>query len=163
MSNILKLFINSNDIELKNKYIEQVNKHNNMIKNNVFPDAGFDIFCPETFELIQNKYTLDTNVIGVMFKDNKPTSYYLYPRSSISKTSLRLANGCGIIDSGYRGNLIAVFDVLNNNENNNKIEKFTRLLQICTGSLDSFYIEIVDNIEILQKTERGDGGFGSTG
>ena len=39
-------------------------------------------------------------------------SYYLYPRSSVStKTPLRLANSVGIIDSGYRGNIKAVFDI----------------------------------------------------
>ena len=40
-----------------------------------------------------------------------PCGYYLYPRSSTgSKTPLRLSNSIGVIDSGYRGNLIACFD-----------------------------------------------------
>ena len=34
----------------------------------------------------------------------------MYPRSSIYKTPLRLANNTGIIDSGYRGNLMGAFD-----------------------------------------------------
>ena len=34
-------------------------------------------------------------------------SYYLYPRSSISKTPLRMSNSTGIIDAGYRGEIIA--------------------------------------------------------
>ena len=41
------------------------------------------------------------------------TGYYMYPRSSLSKTKLRLANSVGIIDSGYRGNLIGMFDLIN--------------------------------------------------
>jgi dUTPase len=39
--------------------------------------------------------------------DNTFTSYYLYPRSSLSKTSFQLANSVGVIDAGYRGNLMA--------------------------------------------------------
>ena len=40
----------------------------------------------------------------------EPTGYYSYPRSSISKTPLLLANNVGIIDSGYRGNIKVAFD-----------------------------------------------------
>ena len=38
--------------------------------------------------------------------NNNYLSYYLYPRSSISKLNIRLANSVGIIDSGYRGKSI---------------------------------------------------------
>lgn len=87
----------------------------------------------------------------------KNCSYYLYPRSSISKTPLRMSNGTGIIDAGYRGNIIAKVD--NISENDYKIEKGTRLFQICDVSLDEIDIKIVDE---LSCTTRGDGGFGST-
>ena len=40
--------------------------------------------------------------------DNK--AYYLFPRSSISKTPLRLANSIGLIDGGYRGELVGMVD-----------------------------------------------------
>jgi len=40
--------------------------------------------------------------------DNK--AYYLFPRSSISKTPLRLANSIGLIDGGYRGEIVAMVD-----------------------------------------------------
>jgi hypothetical protein len=42
----------------------------------------------------------------------KPCGFYLYPRSSISKTRMRLANSLGIIDAGYRGDLIAAVDTI---------------------------------------------------
>ena len=42
-----------------------------------------------------------------MLNNDKNIGYYLYPRSSISKTPLILANSVGIIDSGYRGNIKA--------------------------------------------------------
>uniref|UniRef100_A0A6C0CYT8 dUTP diphosphatase n=1 Tax=viral metagenome TaxID=1070528 RepID=A0A6C0CYT8_9ZZZZ len=84
-------------------------------------------------------------------------SYYLYPRSSISKTPLRMSNGTGIIDAGYRGNIIAKVD--NISDNDYKIEKGTRLFQLCDASLDEIEIKIVDE---LSSTSRGESGFGST-
>jgi dUTP pyrophosphatase len=97
----------------------------------------------------------------------------MYPRSSLSKTKLRLANSVGIIDAGYRGNLIGMFDVVNIDENvkqdkNRKADYIAkvndRLLQICAPGLVPIYVEIVDDIcELGNETERGNGGFGSTG
>ena len=46
----------------------------------------------------------------MMNKDEKNVSYYLYPRSSIIKTPLRMSNSVGIIDAGYRGNIIGCVD-----------------------------------------------------
>jgi len=100
-----------------------------------------------------------------MYEGLRPVGYYMYPRSSLSKTPLRLANSVGIIDSGYRGNLCAKFDVLYD-PSEWVCEKNHRLLQICSGTLKPFRVEIVDNVEDLNKngdTERGSGGFGSTG
>ena len=96
------------------------------------------------------------------------TGYYMYPRSSLSKTNLRLANNTGIIDSGYRGNLIGMFDVVNIKKNeylyDYLIEPYTRLLQICAPSLVPIYVELVDDENQLgNSTLRGYGGFGSTG
>ena len=89
----------------------------------------------------------------------KPCSYYLYPRSSISKTPLMLANHVGVIDSGYRGNIIGSF---RNLVEKYTVQKYTRLLQICAPDLRPLYVEIV-SIEDLDITSRNEGGFGSTG
>ena len=87
-----------------------------------------------------------------------PHSFYIYPRSSISKTPLRLANNVGIIDSGYRGNIMGAFDNISNSAYT--LKAGTRLLQICMPNLCEFDVEIVSS---LDETERGAGGFGSTG
>ena len=93
------------------------------------------------------------------------TGYYMYPRSSISKTKLRLANATGIIDSGYRGHLIGMFDLINLSENQEYVvEEYDRLLQICAPGLVPIVVEVVNIIDELgNQTERGSGGFGSTG
>ena len=91
------------------------------------------------------------------------TGYYMYPRSSLSKTNFRLANCVGIIDAGYNGNLMGVFDILQN-QNTQSLCKHDRLIQICAPALVPIYVEIVDVFEDLgEKTERGSGGFGSSG
>lgn len=95
--------------------------------------------------------------------------YYLYPRSSIVKTSMRLANSVGIIDSGYRGEVMAVVDKHDTSNDWKTVLKrdckqYDRLFQICAGDLQPFRVEIVDNeSELSGITERGCGGFGSTG
>jgi dUTP pyrophosphatase len=85
----------------------------------------------------------------------------MYPRSSTgSKSPLRLANSVGIIDAGYRGDYIAVFD--NWRGTDYQVEKFQRLVQICPPNLTyPMFVEVVDDLGAA--TLRGTGGFGSTG
>ena len=174
----LKLYINdnNNDNELKQKYIDAALNHNNKIlnPNNPYFDAGFDLFNPTRKVLYEihmdtvNKF--DHNIIcsAQMITDSNKTyntGYYMHPRSSISKTKLRLANATGIIDSGYRGNLIGMFDLVNLTGNQEYlVDKYDRLLQICAPGLVPIVVEVVNIFEELgNQTERGAGGFGSTG
>ena len=161
----LKLFV-ANMPELKETYTLAIETHNNKI-NNDFPDAGFDLLVPHHYNIFPGQVCkIDHEVKCAMFCDGKPCSYYLYPRSSISKTPLRLANSVGIIDSGYRGNIIAVFDHLfgpNFTDEYYSISACQRLVQICSPTLSPIYVELVDNESDLLATERGEGGFGSTG
>lgn len=162
---VLKLAVSKNNAELRNLYETYIQKHNSEIVNNQFPNAGFDLFVPENtiVEINASKTSMISMDVKceMMIKDtNKSIAYYMYPRSSISKTPLLLANHVGIIDSGYRGNLIGAFRNLS--DYNYVVEKHTRLLQICHPSLSPFLVELVDETE-LSSTERGEGGFGSTG
>ena len=83
--------------------------------------------------------------------------YYVYPRSSIYKTPLRLANCTGIIDAGYRGELMAVFD--NISDESYELKPYTRLLQACAPDLKPFSVKLVD--KDFNMTTRGEGGLGS--
>jgi len=171
----LKLYIDDTN-DLKQKYIDAALNHNNKILNptNQCLDAGFDLFNPAKRVLNMNHMSsvnkFDHNIVcsAQMVTDSNKvynTGYYMYPRSSISKTNLRLANATGIIDSGYRGHLMGMFDLINLSENNGCIvEKYDRLLQICAPGLVPIVVEIVNSIDELgSQTERGAGGFGSTG
>ena len=88
--------------------------------------------------------------------DNKP--YLLMPRSSIAKTPLRLCNSIGLIDGGYRGELMTVVD--NVKTEDYTVEPGQRLFQLVAMDGSPIHIEIVDE---LSETTRGSGGFGSTG
>ena len=82
----------------------------------------------------------------------------LFPRSSISKTPLRLANSIGLIDPNYRGNIIAA--ITNTSNTDYTVTKGTRLVQLVLPYLFPFKINWVES---LDETDRGAGGFGSTG
>ena len=128
-------------------------------------DSGFDIFCPTKVECLCKVTTrlylgISVAVYKHTTKGDIPMPYYMYPRSSISKTPLRLANSVGIIDSGYRGELQAAVD--NFSCQKYIVEEGQRLFQICSGDLTPFYnVKIVDSLG--SRPERGAGGFGSTG
>jgi dUTP pyrophosphatase len=161
----LKIFINESDDDLRKKYCEQINKRNNPVQIEHI-DAGFDIYLPKKYNLVVNScnkidmgITCSAKLVTKNYNCN--TGYYMYPRSSLSKTSLRLANSVGIIDSGYRGKLIGMFDCLNDEI---PLEKFDRLVQLSAPGLVPIYVELVDTLEELGgHTLRGSGGFGSTG
>jgi dUTP pyrophosphatase len=133
-------------------------------------DSGFDIFVPRTYTVNKGDVLkLSSEIVCDMRNGTGETlGFYVYPRSSISKTPLRLANSVGIIDSGYRGPLIGMFDHIGARNNNEPyvVEKHSRLLQICSPILLPFKVDVikVDDLTTLsQQTKRGSGGFGSTG
>ena len=164
----LKIFVSSDDDTLRDIYFHAAKKHNEKILSNMeHIDAGFDLFAPMDIRKLDTvSCKIDFNICcsAQMYCDNDKvynTGYYMYPRSSLSKKSLRLANSTGIIDSGYRGHIIGMFDVL---QGQCDVVKYERLVQICAPSLVPILVEVVDLKEDLGgKTERGDGAFGSTG
>lgn len=166
---ILKLAFK--DDNLKNEYITKINNHNAALNNNQFVDSGFDLLVPERTVFtkeIESKF-IDMGVKAEMLYFDSTVSmvsncaFTIHPRSSISKTPLMLANHTGIIDAGYRGSLIGAFRWLKTTTDTEYVvEKYTRLVQICHPTLCPIYVIIVNEDE-LTTTERGDGGFGSTG
>ena len=83
----------------------------------------------------------------------------MFPRSSISKTKQILSNHVGVIDSGYRGEILFRFKKLawDNGEVYQEGDKVGQLVIIPIPA-----IELVE-VDELSLTERGEGGFGSTG
>lgn len=152
----MRLHLKINNLAVKAFYHQILLQHGDFITH---PDAGFDLFCPEN-KIVQPGETVwvDLGIACEAFHKGQPTGFLIYPRSSISKTPLRLANSVGVVDSGYRGNLILALDNIKSAPYT--IQKGQRLAQICSPKLDPIWFDIV---EALSDTKRGKGGFGSTG
>jgi dUTP pyrophosphatase len=186
-SSCLKTDSNSNPNyqEIVKTYNEKVKAHNKKVHESQYADSGFDLIIPFDYSQHENGYS-DNRIISVTFRaplavkcsmlrfdltrqNLVPCGYYLYPRSSIVKTPFRLSNSVGIIDSGYRGEIMAVVDNIDSENNDMKtcilryMSPMTRMFQICSPTLEPFLVEVVDSEEELGFTERGNGGFGSTG
>lgn len=83
----------------------------------------------------------------------------IFPRSSISKTDLILANSVGVIDSGYRGEIKFRFKV-SKEDYVDIYKKGDKIGQLIIIPLPLIELEEVNE---LSSTERGEGGFGSSG
>ena len=119
-------------------------------------DAGLDLYVLEDIVFDPGETKLIKLGISCEPKDGK--AYYLFPRSSISKTPLRMSNSIGLIDGGYRGEIMASCDNIKNFEFMAK--KGDRLFQLVASDSSSISYALVDD---LSSTTRGSGGFGSTG
>ena len=119
-------------------------------------DAGIDLFVIDEQTILPGETTRIHLQIACENTENKP--YLLMPRSSIAKTPLRQCNSIGLIDSGYRGEIMAAVDNIKNKSFT--VEPGQRLFQLVAIDGSPIHFELVDE---LTETSRGSGGFGSTG
>ena len=119
-------------------------------------DAGLDLYVinDQTFKPNETNFIK----LGIACEPQDGKAYYLIPRSSISKTPLRMANSIGLIDGGYRGEIMAVCDNIKSEEY--KIKSGERLFQLVSSDSSPINFKIKEK---LSDTKRADGGFGSTG
>ena len=131
-------------------------------KNAVIPshskpgDAGLDLVAISEFD--DDHYNI---CYGTGLSIEIPYGYVglIFPRSSISKTDLILRNSVAVIDSGYRGEIILKFNTLCDLS----IKEYSvgdRIAQLII--IPYPHIEF-EEVEELSETERGAGGYGSTG
>eukprot|EP01069_Polyplicarium_translucidae_P004628 Polyplicarium_translucidae@DN2622_c0_g1_i4.p1 len=133
-------------------------------------DSGLDLFITEdhTIESGETAFLRLGIKCAAFDRDGSSASWLLMPRSSISKTPLRLCNSIGLIDSGYRGEVVAAVD-------NVKREPYTvkrgdRLVQAVSfdGKEVSFKVRAggaratLQIVSELGETSRGEKGYGST-
>ncbi len=145
------------------------NYYSNKQRANHRTDSGLDLLCPQRIFIMPGETTkIPLGIACQIVETDHPHGYYLYPRSSIIKTPMRLANSVGIIDYEYRGEITAVVDYYNGNSiftsdlRNHEgfiLEPGTRYFQLCSPSLTPIDFELVEE---LTDTARGAGGFGST-
>jgi len=119
-------------------------------------DAGLDLYALE--DVCFSSGETKKIKLGISCEAKDGRAYYLFPRSSISKTPLRLSNSIGLIDGGYRGEIMALCDNIKSFDYT--VEKGDRLFQLVAADSSPISYTLVDN---LSDTTRGTGGFGSTG
>lgn len=120
-------------------------------------DAGLDLYATETRRIDPHESVL----IGTGVRTAIPVGYVgkLHIRSSLgAKKNLGLANDVGIIDSDYRGEIKAA--VQNRGRVSQLVTAGDKIAQLIVETIELPDVEIVDE---LPPTERGAGGFGSTG
>ena len=119
-------------------------------------DAGFDLYATS------KAYDNDNNVVyscGLAFEIPEGYMGLIFPRSSNAKKSLLLSNSVGVIDAGYRGEVTV---------------KFKRLYPISQGeyAIGERFAQLIvmpipavefEEAEELSESERGVGGYGSSG
>lgn len=119
-------------------------------------DAGLDLFIAQEQTIKSGETALINLRLACEPENNQP--YLLMPRSSIAKTPLRLCNSIGLIDGGYRGEIMAAVDNIKTEDYT--VEPNQRLFQLVAMNGAPITLEIVDE---LSDSSRGEGGFGSTG
>jgi dUTP pyrophosphatase len=142
---------NSDNIDIKHFYESFQSHHNG--------DSGIDLYHFNEVKVDFLKVgTIDLLVQCEMIDltTGQFVSYYLVPRSSISKTPFQLANSIGIIDAGYRGNIMAKVRCFDTNGATMGCGSF---FQIIAPDMQPIQVKVVES---LSETSRGDGGFGST-
>lgn len=132
-------------------------------------DAGMDLVATSIISDTPDQITYG---LGIALEIPKGFVGLVFPRSSIRKTGLQLSNSVGVIDSGYRGELQATFNKIFGGDrfyDETKLTEITsndfykvgdRVVQIMIIPHPTIEFEEVDE---LSDTERGEGGFGSTG
>lgn len=124
-------------------------------------DAGMDITCTSfEYDKENDCYMYHT---GLAFEVPRGYVMLIFPRSSNRKTEYYLCNHVGVLDSGYRGELMFAYKKRDNNsENYNKppYKVGDRIGQIII--LPYPYVTMLE-VDSLEESERGTGGFGSTG
>ncbi len=121
--------------------------------------AGLDLSA-----LLENPVTINPHEIvkiptGIAIELEKGYAGLIYPRSGLStKHGISLANCVGVVDSDYRGEVLVA--VINHSETPFTINTGERIAQLVISPVILPEIEVTNN---LNDTERGVGGFGSTG
>jgi dUTP pyrophosphatase len=122
-------------------------------------DAGMDLVATT---IIGETLGSITYGLGIALEIPEGFVGLVFPRSSIRKTNLQLSNSVGVIDSGYRGELQATFNKIQGIDNVER-ENYKVGDRVCQIIIIPHPPIEFNEVNELSNTERGEGGFGSTG
>jgi len=121
--------------------------------------ACFDLYAAEQPVWDDEYHYWEFNT-GVVIEIPEGYVGLLFPRSSVSKTTLILANSVGVVDSDYRGEITFRYKKIGNGDVYNLYNKGDRIGQMMIIPIPNITLNLVEE---LSETERGTGGYGSTG
>jgi dUTP pyrophosphatase len=127
-------------------------------------DAGLDLRAKMTYWLPINERTLVGTGVSVKIPVNHVG--LLFPRSSLSKSGITMTNSVGVIDSDYRGEIMAslMFNGVPGNDRGYDLQAGERIVQLVVVPVVLVKPEVMDwTDDMWYDTKRGEGGFGSTG
>lgn len=133
-----------------------LNEYAQLPTRGTIDSAGLDIYCP--FNITVHADSQKRIPLGIAVEIPKGHMGLLVPRSSMSKTPLRCANSVGVIDADYRGELSIAYENISCSDY--MIFRGDRIAQLI---IIPIAIVDVEEAQTLSETERGDGGYGSTG
>jgi dUTP pyrophosphatase len=122
-------------------------------------DAGMDLVATS---IIGETLGSITYGLGIALEIPEGFVGLIFPRSSIRKTNLQLSNSVGVVDSGYRGELQATFNKIQGIDNVER-ENYKVGDRVCQIMIIPYPTIEFEEVNELSNTERGEGGFGSTG
>jgi len=122
-------------------------------------DAGMDLVATSVIGETLGSITYG---LGIALEIPEGFVGLVFPRSSIRKTNLQLSNSVGVIDSGYRGELQATFNKIQGIDNVER-ENYKVGDRVCQIIIIPYPPIEFNEVNELSNTERGEGGFGSTG
>ena len=120
-------------------------------------DAGLDMRAAKSLQVPAHGHT--TVGTGIACEVPSGCVGLVFPRSGLAcKSGVALRNCVGVIDSGYRGEIKAT--LTNDTDEPFVVESGDRIAQMVVMP---YCPCVVERVEELSETERGDGGYGSTG
>lgn len=120
-------------------------------------DAGLDLFSVQ--EVILKPMERKLVSTGIKIQLPKGTEAQVRPRSGLAlKNGITLLNSPGTIDEGYRGEVKVL--MINLGDKAFFVEKGMKIAQMVVKPVERVFIKESQN---LSESERGEGGFGSTG
>ena len=121
--------------------------------------AGYDLYAATAGPIEIQPHTTIKIGTGLSFELPQGTFAAIFPRSGIAtKRGLRPANCVGVVDSDYRGEILV--PLYNRSREDKTVEPGERIAQLV---ITPVLLPDVEETDLLSSTERGAGGFGSSG
>lgn len=148
---------------IENFKILRLDKELPLPKYETTHSAGMDLYCSEDVEIFSNAITIVPTGIAIALRPGYEAQ--IRPRSGLAaKHGITIVNSPGTIDADYRGEIkVLLTRIGQDTPKSIFLAKGSRIAQMVVSNIYNVEWEEVETGLELDATERGTGGFGSTG